>query len=378
MQTKESEGFLDYFDTLEDPRIDRKKLHPISEILLLTLCGVICGAEGWEDIEAFGKSKLEFLQKYLPYTNGIPSDDTLRRFFRVINPKRFQECFLNWVKSLTFIDQENKDKSIALDGKTLCGSGDIANDKLPIHMISAFATSAKIVLAQAKVDDKSNEITAIPNLLELLDLHGAIVTIDAMGCQKNIATKIREKDADYVLALKGNHGDLYDDVRTFFDLESANNFKGIPHSFAKTIDGDHGRIEIRQCWVASAEWLQQKKEWDGLKNIVMIKSSREIKGVVSTENRYFLTSLDRDADRILRVIRNHWSIENSLHWVLDVSFNEDQSRIHKGNAPQNIAVIRHIALNMLRACKQKRSIKLLRKKAGWDNAILEMVLQQHF
>ncbi len=374
MQKDEGKGFLDYFDDLKDPRIERKKLYPMHEILLLTLCGVICGCEGWDDIEAFGKIKLKFLRKFLPYENGIPSDDTLRRFFRAINPKVFQKCFSRWASSLGFLG-----RIISVDGKALRGSADKSAGKKAITMVSAFASEARLVLAQEKVDDKSNEITAIPNLLELLDLHGAIVTIDAMGCQKSIALKIREKKSDYVLSLKGNHSDLHDDVRTFFTLEANNNFKDISHTFAKTIDGDHGRIETRECYVTSADWLSQKHEWEGLKSIVMVKRKREIGNKVATETRYFLTSLDSDASQMLHVIRSHWSIENSLHWVLDVSFGEDQSRIRKGNAPQNIAIIRHIALNMIRKHKQKRqSIKLLRKRAGWDNATLEAILMQNF
>ena len=363
--------FLDYFQELEDPRIDRNKLYALEEILLLTLCGVICGCEGWEDIEDFGESKLLFLRNYLPYKCGIPSDDTLRRFFRAIDPEAFQKCFSKWVASLN-IPMENS--LIAIDGKTSRRSFD--TDKNPLHMVSAFAAEARIVLGQEKVDEKSNEITAIPKLLDLLDIKGATVSIDAMGTQKKIAEKIKDKQGEYLLALKGNQSNLHNDIKLFFDDKELTS----QLDACEKTDGGHGRIEVRRCTVTDKiEWLNNRHDWCALKSIVKIKSIVESKGKKTEETRYYITSLAAEAEKILDSVRNHWAIENSLHWVLDVSFNDDQSRIRKGNAPQNIAIIRHLSLNMLRSVKKKRqSIKGLRKKAGWDNDVLKEILALKF
>jgi predicted transposase YbfD/YdcC len=357
--------FLDFFADLEDPRIDRRKLHPMPEILLVTLCGVIAGCEGWGDIEDFGESKLEFLRRYLPYQNGVPSDDTLRRFFRAIDPKSFEKQFTAWVKSLGLPGE----MLIAIDGKTARRSYD--TDNQPLHLVSAFASEARLVLGQVKVREKSNEITAIPELLEWLDIRGSTITIDAMGCQREIAKLIREKEGDYILALKGNQGQLYENVRTFFE--------GMPPDewdTAKTIDGEHGRIEERHCYVTGdIEWLTGKDLWEGLSSIGVIESVREEKGNKTVERRYYISSLKPEAQRFLKSIRSHWGIENSLHWVLDMSFGEDQSRIRKGNAPENMAIIRHFSLNLLQKYKTGRqSIRRLRKKAGWDNTTLEGIL----
>jgi predicted transposase YbfD/YdcC len=357
--------FLDFFTDLEDPRLDRRKLHPMPEILLLTLCGVIAGCEGWADIEDFGESKLAFLRKYLPYENGIPSDDTLRRFFRAIDPKSFEKQFTTWVKSLDLPGET----LIAIDGKTARRSYDADNQ--PLHLVSAFASEARLVLGQVKVSEKSNEIIAIPELLNWLDIRGSTVTIDAMGCQREIAKLIREKGGDYVLALKGNQGHLYEDVRTFFEGMSSDEW-----DTAKTIDGEHGRIEERYCYTTgNIEWLTSKYLWEGLNSIGCIESIREEKGVRTLEKRYYISSLKPEATRLLKSVRSHWRIENSLHWVLDMSFGEDQSRIRKGNAPENMAIIRHFSLNLLQKYKKGRqSIRRLRKKAGWDNETLEGIL----
>ena len=363
--------FLDYFQGLEDPRIERNKLYGLEEILLLTLCGVICGCEGWEDIEEFGKSKLLFLRNYLPYKHGIPSDDTLRRFFRAIDPESFQKCFSEWAASVHVLTNNSQ---IAIDGKTSRRSFD--TDKNPLHMVSAFATEARVVLGQEKVSEKSNEITAIPKLLDLLDIKGATVSIDAMGTQKKIAEKIKEKQGDYLLALKGNQGLLHDDIKLFFNDEQLTQHLD---SYEET-DGGHGRVEERRCTVTDKiDWLQERHDWQGLKSIVKIESLVEEKGKRREETRYYITSLAAAPQKILASVRSHWAIENSLHWVLDMSFNEDQSRIRKENAPQNMAVIRHLALNMLRNSKKKRqSIKGLRKKAGWDNNTLKEILALKF
>lgn len=362
-------AFLDYFGELEDPRIDRTKLYPVEEILLTTLCAVICGAEGWNDVELFGLSKAEFLKEYLPYENGIPSDDTFRRFFRSVDPKVFQDCFIKWVNSLGI---EVRDKVIAIDGKTLRRSHD--GDKKALHMVSAFATEARLVLAQQKTSEKSNEITAIPELLKLLDIKGATVSIDAMGCQKSKAREIVSKEGDYILGLKGNHNSLHEDIMQFFDdkelLKDAD--------YYEETDGGHGRIELRKCTVTDkVDWLKERHNWEGLRSIVKVESKTESSDNREPDTRYYISSLPADAKRILISVRSHWAIENSLQWVLDMSFNEDHSRIRKMNALENMAIIKHLALNMIRKIQQKRqSIKGLRKVAGWDNRTLQAILQQ--
>jgi len=363
--------FLDVFGRLDDPRIERKKLHPLPEILLLALCAVICGAESWDDIEMFGKSKLVFLRQYLPYEHGIPSDDTLRRFFRAIDTAQFQRLFVEWVRA--WLSPEVAGKVVAIDGKTLRGSHD--GGQLPIHLVSAFACEAGIVLGQVKTSEKSNGITAIPELLEWLDVRGAIVTIDAMGCQKVIAGKIVDKGGDYLLALKGSQGSLHDDVRLHFEQPAP----ALPAQMAcaETVDKGHGRIEVRRCRLSTdIGWLRERHpEWKGLNCIVAIDSERLIGDTATQETRYFISSSLATAPQVLAA----WGIENQLHWVLDMSFGEDQSRIRKGNAPTNVAIIRHAALNMIRQVPKKRiSVKSMRKAAGWDDSLLSEVLAQVF
>ncbi|PCI93027.1 ISAs1 family transposase [Candidatus Aerophobetes bacterium] len=336
----------------------------MDEILLITLCAVIAGCEGWIDIENFGKAKLEVLQKYLPYKNGTSSDDTLRRFFRALDPKAFKENFRKWVDGL---DGLKKTNTIAIDRKISRRSKDAEQDAL--HLVSAFATEAGLVIAQTKMNKKSNKTTAIPELIEWLDLQGSTITIDAMGCQKKIAQLIVEKHGNYVLGLKGNHKNLLEEVQTFFD--------GCPDcDRSQTIEKGHGRIEVRRCFVSEdISWLHQKEMWLGLKSLVMIESKRELKGENTQERRYYLSSLPADATKTLKIIRSHWVIENGVHLVLDMSFGDDASRIRKGNAPENMAIMKHSALNMIRRYKTKRqSIKGLRKQAGWDEKILQGIL----
>lgn len=367
-------SFLDHFEELEDPRIDRKKLYSIEEILFTTLCAVICGAEGWQDVEDYGNIKIEYLRKYMPYEKGIPSDDTFRRFYRALDGEKFQQCFLSWIKTINIIVGENE--VIAIDGKTSRHSFD--KDKKAIHMISAFASEARIVLGQKKVLEKSNEITAIPELLEWLDIKGAIVTIDAMGCQHEVADKIINKKGNYIFALKGNQGKLNDDVRLFFeDNEILKQHKIRSH---KEVDKGHGRIETRRCRVVEEiSWLKQRHDkWQSIKSIIQIRAKIEKAETTTEETRYYISSLDADPKKILKAIRSHWSIENSLHWVLDMSFGEDQCRIRKGNAPHIMAILRQMALNAIVKAKTKRqSIKRLRKMAGWENAVLDNILS-HF
>ena len=363
-------GFLDFFTDLEDPRIDRKKLYPMSEILLTTLCAVISGAEGWQDIENFGKAKIDFLKKHLAFENGIPSDDTFRRFFRAIDPNKFQENFLNWVNSLNF----KKGEIISIDGKSSRRSRD--NDQKALHLISAFASESRIVLGQKKVDGKTNEITEIPELLNWLDLKESVVTIDAMGCQTKIASQIINQGGDYVLALKGNQSNLHDEIINYFEQAKKHGTKGIDYQMSEEKNKGHDRKEIRKVFVTDKiNFLPQKNEWKGLKSIVCISSKRIVSNKESNENRYYITSLPPLTQKLGKIIRKHWAIENSLHWVLDVSFGEDQSRIRKGNGPENMAVMRHCAINMIRRYKNKRqSIKGLRKQAAWDEEILKGIL----
>lgn len=367
--------FLDIFGQLDDPRIDRKKLHPMPEILLLTLSAVICGAESWDDIELFGKSKLDFLRQYLPYENGIPSDDTVRRFFRAIDTSQFQRLFMEWIRA--WLSPEVAGKVIAIDGKTLRGSHE--GGQSPIHLVSAFASEARIVLGQVKTGEKSNEITAIPELLKWLDVRGAIVTIDAMGCQKAIAETITDKGGNYLLALKGNQSGLYEDVRLHFEQPTPASLARISH--AESLDKGHGRIETRRCRMSTdIDWLRRRHpEWKKLNSIVAIDSERRTGDITVRESRYFISSSLTQAAQMLTAVRLHWGIENQLHWVLDMSFGEDQSRIRKDNAPSNIGIIRHAALNMIRQAQQKRvSIKRMRKMAGWDEAVLIDILAQIF
>lgn len=365
------ESFEDFSAHVTDHRLERNKLHSLEEILFLTLTGIICGAEGWRDIERFGKAKIDFLRQVFPFKNGIPSDDTIRRFFRALDPKAFQACFVSWVKTLTL----PTDSHVAIDGKVSRHTFD--GDQNPLHMVSAFASESRLVLAQEKVLDKSNEITAIPNLLNLLDLEGGVVTIDAMGCQRDIAKIIGEKGADYVLSLKGNQGTLHTDVRLVFEDEAL--LKELGYDHYHTIDGsEHGRLEERSYRaILCPQMLKDQHDWPYLTTLVEVTSRREIKEHVSQEIRYYITSLKPIAEKIGKAIRAHWAIENTLHWILDISFRDDDSRIRQGNAPENIAIIKHMALNMLQKAKGKRdSIKQMRKAAGWDNSQLLQILAQ--
>jgi len=381
-------GFLDCFKDLKDHRINRKKLYPMEEILLVALCAIICGAEGWVDLALFGKQKLGALKRIFPFKNGIPTDDTFRRFFRRLEPKVFKECFIAWVKSL----QQNitRDASVqtkqcvAIDGKSIRRSYDTASETSSIHMVAAWASESGLVLGQVKVNEKSNELTAIPQLLELIDLKGAVVTIDAMGCQKNIAKKIIDTGAHYILAVKENQKKLYQEIDKFFQYHKQHNYSlpdfGLKHELS--IEKGHGRIETRKCIVTSdISWMDAKYNWPGINAIIAIESTREsIRNKTSSkETRYYISSLKNPtAADIAKMVRSHWAIENQVHWVLDVSFNEDQSRIRKGHAPENIAILRHLVLNLLKQAQSlfpNVSLKGLRKVAGWNDEVMLSVLK---
>ena len=364
---------LEHFSTLTDPRIQLKTSHKIIDIVIITICGTICGADNWTEIVRYGRMKQQWLKKFLELPNGIPSHDTFGRVFSLLSPKEFQRCFLDWIQAVFTI---TGGQVVAIDGKMLRHSYDRSNNKSAIHMVSAWASENGLTLGQVKTDEKSNEITAIPELLELLEIKGCIVTIDAMGCQKKIAAQIVDDDADYVLALKGNQGTLNDDVVLFFLDASENDFKDIDFDYHETVDGGHGRVEIRRYWaVSDIDWLDQKQDWKGLKTIGMVESERHIDEKVSVEKRFFIASINKDAKLLAKAVREHWGIENKVHWVLDVAFQEDDNRIRKDHAPENLAVIRHIALNLLRSEKsQKVGIKAKRKMAGWDDSYLQKVL----
>ena len=368
------DSIINHFENLTDPREDNKR-HNLIDIIVITICAVICSADKWEDIKAYGIAKEEWLRRFLELPHGIPSHDTIRRVFASLNPEEFNRCFLDWIE--TWKSSLGQD-IINIDGKTLRHSYDSVHGKSAIHMVSAWASKAGIVLGQIKVDDKSNEITAIPKLLDLLEIEDSIITIDAMGTQKKIAEKIIDKGADYVLALKGNQGTLKEDVDLYFQDAVENNFTIAVFDYHKTVDKDHGRIEIREYWVTSdINWLESKEEWKGLQSICMVKSQRIIGELTTSETRLYISSLQPVAKTIERAIRKHWAIENSLHWVLDMAFREDECRKRKDNEAENFAILRHITLNLLKQEKTyKRSIAGKRLRAGWDNDYLERILFQ--
>lgn len=361
--------WLEHFESLDDPRQAGKVWYPLDEVLLLCLIAVLAGAESWVEIAEFGKKKLELLRRFRPFANGTPSHDQLGDLFAALDAEQFQTCFIAWVGSLAKLGSD----IIAVDGKTLRRTYQEGGAKAPIHMISAWSSRQRLVLGQVKVAEKSNEITAFPELLKLLTLKGAIVTIDAMGCQKEIAATIVEKEADYVLALKGNQGTLSDDVGLFFAEQKACNFKDAVISRHRTLEKSHGRIETRIYTVISdIAWLTKSHPgWKGLKSIVMVESVREIVGgKTECETRFYISSLSADAERQGEAIRSHWGIENSHHWVMDMLFRDDECRIRTANAPANFATIKHMAGNLLRHGAGKNSLRVKRRLASWDDDYL--------
>lgn len=375
MNQEKDASILTHFASLEDPRDNRGKEHLLIDIIAIALCAVMSGAEGWEDMAEYGKAKQEWLATFLNLSNGIPSADTFARVFARIDPEAFQECFRDWVRC---IRELISGEVVSIDGKTLKHSYDKNHGKTAIQIVSAWASEQRLVLGQRQVDKKSNEITAIPELLEILEISGCIVTIDAMGCQKEIARKIVEKQADYILGLKGNQAGLYEDVQWLFEQAQANNFQEVAHDFVQTVDKGHGRLEIRRCWtISELEYLIQKPLWSGLQTIVMVERECRFNDQVTKEARFFISSLAGDAAKIAQAVRSHWSIENSLHWVLDVSFHEDNCRIRHDHAAENMALLRHFALNILSQDKStKRGIAAKRKKAAWHQPYLINLLTQ--
>jgi predicted transposase YbfD/YdcC len=363
--------FLTHFRDLRDRRQPGKVMYPLDEVLLFCLLAVLAGAETFVDIARFGERKLEFLRRFRPFRDGTPSHDHLGDIFASLDAEQFQRCFVSWVVSLTGAPAE----VIAIDGKTSRRSYQKKGGSAPIHMVSAFAARQRLVLGQVKVAEKSNEIVAIPKLLEMMAIEGAIVTIDAMGCQRDIAQKIIDKKADYVLALKGNQGSLREDVELFVAEQKANAFKDTTISRDQTVDGDHGRIETRTTTVIhDVAWLQKRHDWPGLKAVVIIESIREIGDKIERETRFYITSLILLANLLGPIVRSHWAIENSLHWVMDMSFRDDECRIRTEHAPANFTTLKHMAHNLIRKAPGKDSLRLRRKVAAWDDNFLATLI----
>lgn len=367
----ETTVFLRHFKDMPDPRQPGKVIYPLDEVLLLCLLAVLGGAETFTDIARFGEKKIGLLRRFRPFRDGTPAHDHLGDIFATLDAKEFQRCFVAWVVALTGVPAE----VIAIDGKTLRRSYQKKGAKGPIHMVSAFAARQRLVLGQVEVAEKSNEIVAIPALLAMMAIEGSIVTIDAMGCQREIAEQILSKKADYVLALKGNQGTLHDDVEVFAAEQKASGFKDTKVSRHKTVDGDHGRIETRSYTaIHDVAWLQERHDWPGLKGVVVVESTREIGEKVERETRFYITSLVLLANQLGPVIRSHWAVENSLHWVMDMIFRDDECRIRTDNAPANFTTIKHMAHNLIRNTPGKDSLRLKRKVAAWDDDFLASLI----
>jgi predicted transposase YbfD/YdcC len=368
-------GFRKHFASVKDPRIERTKAHNLLDIIAIALLAVLSGAEGWEEIETYGEAKQEWLKEFLELSNGIPSHDTFSRVFARIDPKEFQESFSDWLKTVT---EKLGVEVIAIDGKTLKGSYDREEEKKALHLVSAWSSSHRLVLGQQKVKNKSNEITAIPGLLEMLSIEGAVLTLDAMGCQKEIASLIVQKKADYILCLKANHKGIYEKVFDWFKVAREENFIGRKSEHYQEIESGHHRTEKREVWVVSVEEfpeLDPKEEWKGLQSIVMVIRERICWNKTTKQVHFYLSSWTENAKKMARAIRSHWGIENSVHWTLDVTFAEDKSRIRKENAPENFALLRRLALNILKQdIGDKRSVKRKRYLAGLDNDYLLKIL----
>lgn len=367
--------FIQYFACLEDPRVERTKHHLLIDIIAIAILAVISGADGWVAIETYGQAKQEWLTTFLSLSNGIPSHDTFARVFARIEPNEFEKCFTNWMNAIT---QELGAQVIPIDGKSLRGSYDREAKQKPLTVVSAWASSHRLVLGQLKVNDKSNEITAIPELLKMLNINGSIITIDAMGCQKSIASLIRQQGADYVLALKANQGNLYSQVEQLLKQAQAVGFLGTEHSYYKSSESGHGRIEIRHYYsvpLSVLTGLSQQDVWTGLASIGMVVCERRLWNKTTIEVRYYLSSLKADAQVLAHAVRTHWGIENSVHWTIDVTFQEDASRIRTAHSAQNFALLRRIALNQLeRETSVRSSIRQKRYRAALDNQYAVKVL----
>jgi predicted transposase YbfD/YdcC len=382
MQKHPKLSLIEHFETLSDPRVDRTKDHDLIDVLIIAICTLLCGGESFNDMEDFGYAKHDWFKTFLGLRNGIPSHDTFNRVFAALDPQQFLDCFLGWTQSLRrAVAQE----IVALDGKALRRA--LNKDQSVKYIVSAWAESNNLVLGQWKVADKSNEITALPQLLRVLELSGCIVTLDAMGCQKKIAQEIIESDADYVLALKGNQETVHQEVKDFLDQALAETQKPRPRgaklspaaaglAALETVEKDHGRLETRRYYQSSQlAWFADLEQWEGLKSVGMVEAMREVDGKTSVERRYYLSSLPVNIELFARAVRSHWGVENKLHWVMDVCFREDQSRARAGYAAENLATLRRLALNLLKREKtKKRGIRGKQLNAGWDHAYLLRLL----
>lgn len=369
-------GLLRAFAELEDPRMDRTRKHTLSDILTLATCAVICGADGWVQVQQFAECKEDWFRTFLDLPGGIPSHDTFGRVFAMLEPEAFERCFQAWVDELSRVTEG---RLVAVDGKTLRRSLDAAGGQAAIHMVSAWCRANHLVLGQVATEAKSNEITAIPKLLALLDLSGAVVTLDAAGCQKKIARQIVDGGGDYVLGLKGNQGSLHAETVELFEKCLRDDCLGISWHEAETTNGGHGRIEQRRLWATGEiAWFAELSQWKGLRSLIKVEARRTIGEETSSETRYYISSLPADdPERLLDCVRGHWSVENSLHWCLDVSFADDQRRIRKGHGAENFARLSRMALNLLKGqTKHKVGIKTKRLCCGWCHEYLFRVLTQ--
>jgi predicted transposase YbfD/YdcC len=366
----------EHFSGVQDPRVACLVTHPLLNIMTITLCAVIAGADNWSEVATFGEGKKEWLGSFLDLRAGTHSHDTFSLVFARLNPEQLQDSFISWVRA---VYQRLTGVVVAVDGKKLRHSFDTAEEQPMITMVSAWASEAEVVLGQLAVAEGSNEITAIPKLLQLLDLQGCIVTIDAIGCQKEIAQQIVSQKADYLLAVKGNHENLLADIELLFRLAEQNDFAKVDCTYARTVNKGHNRIEVRHCWAISGEdslqFLQDYEAWPQLRTVIRIDSERHIGQSVARQSRYYISSLPNDAEHLLQVKRSHWAIENGLHWVLDIAFREDDSRVRKGNGPRNLALFRHMAVNLLKNEKTaKGGIHNKRMQAAWNEQYLLKVL----
>jgi predicted transposase YbfD/YdcC len=377
MSEQPFQSLEEHFGDLPDPRVVGRCDHNLLDIIIIAICAVLCGAESWDDVEEFGLSKQPWLKQFLALPNGIPSHDTFRRVFSLLDARAFQDCFMRWVEVAFHVQRE---QVIALDGKSVRGRQDQGKGKACLHLVSAWATVNGLALGQRKVQSGENEIVAIPELLAQLYLRGCIVTIDAIGCQKAIVQQIVDQHADYGLALKANQGRWYTDVVEWFDWAQQRDFREVVHDYHQTVNKGHGRIEIRRCWALSdpqaLEVLGYHEGWAKLTSLVMVQRERHIGPARQSETAYFIASLPPDAERLLGAVRHHWRIENTLHWSLDVIFHEDAARFRVGDGAENFAVLRRMALNLLKQHPVKMSLKRKRFKAALDESFLLELLTQ--
>jgi len=369
-------GVFSFFEAVPEPRVERTRLHPLVNILIIAMLAMICVGDGWEDMEEFGLAKRAWLGTFLDLRHGIPSADTFRRVLSAVDPKAFNACFIAWVQALSL---GTSGKLVAIDGQTVRHSFNRATGRKALHVVSAWIAENRLTLGQIATEEKSNEITAIPKLLELLDIRGATITVDAMGCQRAIAEKVIDRGADYIMGLKGNQETAHEEVEAYFTDASAKDFKDVPHTFHETVDGsDHGRLEVRRTWASQElDWFADLAKWKGLRSIIMIESERTVGAAeTSFERRYYWSSHVVDAKLFAEMIRGHWGIENQLHWCLDVGFREDESRIRTDHGPENLTLLRKIAMNLARSERtHKKGVQAKRKLAAWNDAYLLKLLR---